>query len=323
MTSETVKKLLLIVGPTAAGKTALAVDLARQFPLEVVSADSRQIYRGMDIGTAKPTAAEQSAVPHHLLDVVDPNQTLTLAEYQRLATAAISEVQDRGNLPALVGGTGLYVRAVTAGFQIPEVEPDQTRRQVLEQEAESLGTEALYQRLVQVDPVAASRIDSRNLRRIIRALEVVESTGQPFSAQQVHHPPPWEMLWIGLTLPKAELDRRIEARVDRMIAAGLVEEVQRLLAEGVSPAQPALSGLGYRQIVAYLQGRLTLEEAILLIKRDTRRFARRQYAWFRLSDPKIHWFEARLDDGAPAGLPGSPRPAIIDLVASFWEERPV
>ncbi|MSP14950.1 MAG: tRNA (adenosine(37)-N6)-dimethylallyltransferase MiaA [Chloroflexi bacterium] len=323
MTGAAEKKLLLIVGPTAAGKTALALDLARHFPLEVVSADSRQIYCTMDIGTAKPSAAERSAVPHHLLDVVNPDQTLTLAEYQRLALEAISAIQERGHLPALVGGTGLYLQAVTAGFQIPEVAPDHARRQALEREAETLGAAAIYQRLVQVDPVAASRIDFRNVRRIIRALEVVAATGQTFSAQQVRQPPPWQMLWIGLTLPRDELDRRIETRVDWMISAGLVAEVQRLLDGGVAPGQPALSGLGYRQMVAYLQGHISQEEAILLIKRDTRRFARRQYSWFHLSDPKIHWFEAQLSSAAAAAPPDLPRAAIIDLIATFWKERPV
>lgn len=283
--------LVAIVGPTAVGKTALAIELAQAIQGEIVSADSRQIYRHMDIGTAKPTPAERAQVPHHLLDVVDPDQPMTLAEYQRLAYAAIEEIHRRERVPLLVGGTGLYVRAVLEGLRIPEVPPDPELRTRLEAEARALGAEALHARLAALDPVAARRVDPRNVRRVIRALEVCLRAGRPISELQEAIPPPYRILRVGLTRPRRELYARIDARVDAMIAAGLVEEVRSLLARGYGPELPAMSGLGYRQICRYLAGEQTLEEAIREIKRKTRRFVRQQQTWFRLDDPRVHWFD--------------------------------
>ncbi len=283
--------LLAIVGPTAAGKTALSLVLAQALRGEIVSADSRQIYRGMDIGTAKATPEERALVPHHLLDVVDPDQVLTLAEYQRLAYAAIDDILARGRLPMLVGGTGQYVHAVLEGWRIPEVAPQPDLRAALEADAAAHGPAALHDRLAALDPVAAARIDPRNVRRVIRALEVCLSTGRPISELQTKSPPPYRVVQLGVTRPRPELYARIDARVDRMIEAGLVDEVRRLADAGYGWDLPAMTGLGYRQIGQYLRGEITLDEAIALIKRGTRRFVQQQYNWFRLDDPAIHWID--------------------------------
>jgi len=283
------------VGPTAVGKTRLALRLAGELGAEIVSADSRQVYRGMDIGTDKPAAEERQLVPHHLVDIVDPDEKLTLARYQDLAYAAIEDVLARGRVPLLVGGTGLYIKAVVEGWSIPRVKPNEALRAELVRESEVKGEEALHARLRQVDPVAAEKIDRRNVRRVIRALEVYLETGQPISELQRRRPPPYRILQIGLTMDRPALYQRIDQRVDRMIERGLVEEVRGLVEQGYGRELPAMSGLGYRQIGCYLLDEISLEEAIRLIKRDTRRFVRQQYNWFRLDDERIHWFQA-LDD---------------------------
>ena len=285
------RPLIAIVGPTAVGKTAVALRLADELSVEVVSADSRQVYRYMDIGTAKPTAQEQQRVVHHLLDIVDPDEPFTLVQYQRLAYAAIDDVQRRGRIPLLVGGTGLYVKAVLEGLNIPHVEPDQELREQLYAEAEAEGCEVLHNRLRELDPVAAERTDARNVRRVVRALEVCYRVGKPVSRLQNVSPPPYHIKRIGLTMPRDRLYQRIDERVDRMLAAGLVEEVRSLVQRGYSYDLPAMSGLGYRQIGMYLRGEVSLEEAVALIKRHTRRFVRQQANWFRADDPQIGWFD--------------------------------
>lgn len=279
--------LIAIVGPTAVGKSALAIQLAQEFRGEIVSADSRTIYRGMDIGTAKPTPDEQRRVPHHLIDIVNPDEPFTLADYQQRAYATIEAIHAHGNVPFLVGGTGLYVRAVLDGLNIPRVEPDPARRAELERNDAA----TLYARLQQLDPVAAARIDPRNKRRVIRALEVCERTGKPMSELQTQRAPNYRLLRIGLTMPRAQLYERINARVDAMIAQGLVDEVRGLLTRGYPPHLPAMSSLGYRQIIDYLQGKISFDEAVRVLKRDTRRFVHHQYTWFRLNDERIHWFD--------------------------------
>jgi tRNA dimethylallyltransferase len=288
---EIMLPLVVVVGPTAVGKTALAIELCQRYRGEIVSADSRQIYRGMDIGTAKPTPAEQSAARHHLIDIIEPDQTLGVAEYQSRAYAAIEDVLRRGRIPFLVGGSGQYVHAVVKGWKVPRVPPDYQLRAELEAEARNLGAQALHSRLATLDPQAAARIDHRNVRRVIRALEVCLKTGKPISAQQSAQPPPYRILQIGLTMPRAQLYARIDARVDRMMAEGLLDEVRRLVAQGYSLNLPAMSGLGYRQLGEYLAGRISLEEAVRRIKKETRRFVRQQYNWFRLDDPLIHWVD--------------------------------
>ncbi len=284
--------LVAIVGPTAVGKTALSLRLAEQFGGEIIGADSRQVYRGMDIGTAKPTAAERARVPHHLIDLVAPDEVLTLGQYRALAYRFIEEIAGRGRLPIIVGGTGLYLKTVVEGWTIPEVEPDPHFRAELEQEAQVHGPAALHARLLAVDPAAAARVDPRNLRRVIRYLEVSASAGGPISARQGKSPPPYDILQIGLTLPREELYRRIDERVDAMLAAGLLDEVRALVAAGYTTALPSMSGFGYRQLAEYLAGRMTLAQAIADTKKETRRFVRRQYAWYRLDDPNILWLRA-------------------------------
>jgi tRNA dimethylallyltransferase len=282
------KTLVVIVGPTGVGKTNLAVRLARDYAVEVVSADSRQVYRYMDIGTAKPTAAERAAVPHHLVDVVDPDQPFTLADYQAAACAAISDIQRRGKLPLLVGGTGLYVRAVTEGLTIPRVPPNEHLRAELAALAAERGHDWLVAEVARVDPVVALR-ERANTRRLIRALEVYRFTGRSLSAQQERRPPPYEVVWYGLTMERGALYARIDERVDRMVEAGLVEEVRRLAERGYGWDLPSMSGLGYRQIGEYLRGECDLATAVQRIKYATHAFVRHQYSWFRLSDARIHW----------------------------------
>ncbi len=285
--------LVAIVGPTAVGKSDLALHLALALNGEIVSADSRQVYRYLDIGTAKPTPEERALVPHHLINVVDPNQVYTLAEYQRDAYRAIDGILSRGHVPFLVGGTGLYVRAVIEGLKIPRVPPNRRLREELERRAAEVGPEAVYRELQQVDPEAAAQIDWRNVRRVIRAIEVFRVTGRPISQLRQAQPPRYAVLIIGLIVDRAELYRRIDERVDRMMAAGLVDEVTRLMDMGYSPEAPALSGLGYRQIGAYLRGEVDLDTAVAMIKNETHRFARQQYTWFRPDDRRTHWLEAQ------------------------------
>ncbi|MBX6773166.1 MAG: tRNA (adenosine(37)-N6)-dimethylallyltransferase MiaA [Chloroflexi bacterium] len=283
--------LIGIVGPTAVGKSEMAVRLADVLPVEIVSADSRQVYRGLDIGTAKPSPEERQRVPHHLIDLVDPEDDFSVVEFQDLAYAAIDAILERGHLPLLVGGTGLYIRAVVEGVRFPRVEPDPALRQELEHRARQDGAAVLHRRLAQLDPLAAARIDPRNIRRVIRALEVILTTGRRFSDRE-QPAPRYRSLLIGLTRARDELYHRIDTRVDAQIADGLVEETRQVLARGCPPDRPALQGLGYRQIVAYLSGRMSLPAAIERIKFETHRFARQQYTWFRLDDPEIHWLDA-------------------------------
>ena len=283
--------LLVIVGPTAVGKTDLSLHLAEVFEGEIVSADSRLFYRGMDVGTAKPTLEERARFPHHLIDVADPDETVGLAEFQEQAYAAIDGVHARGKLPLLVGGTGQYVRAVVEGWRIPRVPPDPALRAELEAQAEREGSERLHARLARLDPVAARRLDHRNVRRVVRALEVCLITGQPISEQQGKQPPPYRILQIGLTMERAALYDRADRRVEAMIAAGLEDEVRGLVEAGYGWDLPAMSGLGYAQFRPYFEGQVTLEEVVAEIERATRRFIRHQYNWFRLNDPAIRWFD--------------------------------
>ncbi len=282
--------LVVLTGPTAVGKTELSLRLCEEAGGEVVSADSRQIYRGMDIGTAKATLAEQARVPHHLLDLRDPDQVLTLAEYQRLAYAAIDDIHRRGKVPFLVGGSVLYVRAVTAGLRIPEAPPDPALRGALEQELAEGGLPLLVERLQALDPLSAGQIDLRNPRRVLRALEIVLLTGQSKVLLEGEEPPPYRMLRLALTRERQELHRRIDARVEQMVGAGLVAETQRLLAQGYAPTLPAMTSLGYREITAYLRGELALDAAVERIQIETHRFVRHQMTWLRKL-PDLHWFD--------------------------------
>lgn len=282
--------LVVIVGPTAVGKTALSLHLAGALDGEIVSADSRLFYRGMDIGTAKPTLQERARILHHLIDIADPSETVGLAEFQEQVYAAIADVHARGRLPLLVGGTGQYVRAVVEGWRVPRVPPDPDLRAELEAEATREGATALHARLARLDPEAAQRIAPRNVRRVIRALEVRMLTGQPISEQQQREPPPYRILQVGLTMERATLYARADGRVEAMMAAGLEDEVRRLMEAGYGWELPAMSALGYAQFKPYFEGQATLEEIVAEVKRATHRFIRHQYNWFRLDDPAIRWF---------------------------------
>ncbi|MGD1993897.1 MAG: tRNA (adenosine(37)-N6)-dimethylallyltransferase MiaA [Anaerolineae bacterium] len=291
MPADNKPPLVIILGPTAVGKTALSLTLAEELDGEIVSADSRLFYRGMDIGTAKPTAEELARVPHHLIDIADPDETVGLAQFIDLAKAAIDDIHDRGRLPLLVGGTGQYIRAIVRGWNPPAVPPNQELRAELEAIAEERGTQALHDRLAALDPQAAERIDHRNVRRVVRALEVCIATGRPFSAQRTRIPPPYRILQVGLTMDREALYGRIDARLEAMIEVGLPEEVRRLVAAGYDWDLPAMSGLGYSQFRPYFEGKTTMDEVVAEIQSDTRSFVRHQYNWFRPNSPNIVWFD--------------------------------
>ena len=297
--------LVAIVGPTAIGKSRLAIQIAQQMNAEIVSADSRQVYRFMDIGTAKPSPEELAAVPHHLINIINPDEDFSLARYQQLASQAIQDIQARGALPILVGGSGQYVWSLIEGWGVPRVAPDQEYRRYLEKRAASDSGDDLYQELQQVDPVAAARIDPQNTRRIIRALEVYHRTGTPFSELRQKQPPPFTTHIIGLTTERNELYRRIDRRADAMIEQGLVEEVVNLLDMGYNFSLPALASIGYKQIGTFIREEVTLETAIQQIKFDSHRLVRNQYSWFRRNDPRIRWLditEASEDTGIVRNL---------------------
>ncbi|HMM97683.1 MAG TPA: tRNA (adenosine(37)-N6)-dimethylallyltransferase MiaA [Anaerolineales bacterium] len=289
----TAPPLILLIGPTAVGKTEIAIRLAETMDGEIVSADSRLFYRGMDIGTAKPTPAERARVPHHLIDVAEPDETWSLAQFQREARRVIADIHARGKLPFLVGGTGQYVRAVTEGWSPPEVKPDERLRSELEKLKADQGIYWLHDRLKLLDPEAAAKIDARNARRTIRALEVILSTGRRFSEQRGQAESPYRLIAVGLTRPREELYARVDARIESMFAAGFVDEVRRLLEKGYSPELPSMSGIGYRECVGVVKGQLTEEQAKVQIRRATRVFVRRQANWFKPADESIHWFTVR------------------------------
>jgi tRNA dimethylallyltransferase len=287
--------LVAIIGPTAVGKTGISIRLAERLGGEIVSADSRLLYRGMDIGTDKPSREDRSRVPHHLIDVTDPDQPWSLAIYRREAIDTIDAIHQRGRLPMLVGGTGQYVTALLEGWIPPPKSGDPSLRQRLENYAEQQGTAALHKQLEEVDPTSAAKIDHRNVRRIVRALEIYHITGFPPSQQRSNQPPPYQDLRVGLTLPRPELYARIDTRIDAMLDAGLIAEVEELLERGYAPDLPAMSAIGYRQITDHLRGSISLDEAKSQIRKATRQFVRRQSNWFKQDDSRIHWFEVRDD----------------------------
>jgi tRNA dimethylallyltransferase len=286
--------VLVLLGPTAVGKTAVAVELGERLDGEVVSADSRQIYRGTEIGSAAPTAEEQARVRHHLVGFLDPRVAYSVAEFRVAAEGAIGDIQARGRTPLVVAGTGLYLRALVEGWSLTGVPADPALRAALEAEADRLGTAHLHERLAEVDPASAARIAPADRKRIIRALEVWRITGQPLSehlATAGREPVPYDYHLFGLRREREALNQRIEQRVDAMLAAGWLDEVRALLAAGLTGGEPALEGLGYRHLVAALRGELPLDQAVALTKQDTRRFAKRQMTWFRAM-PGIDWLDA-------------------------------
>lgn len=280
-------KLIAILGPTASGKTALSIALAQRFGGEIVSADSRQVYRGMDIGTAKPPRAERCGIPHYLIDIKNPDEPYTLADYQQDAIAAIRKVVKNGGLPILVGGTGLYADAVTENLLIPHAAPNITLRKRLEARLAREGLAALFRELITQDPEAAYIVDPKNPRRVIRALEIIITTKMPFSAQRTQGEPLFHTLKIGIMSPKEKLKKRIDTRVDQMIKNGLVQEVKKLVTK-YGAEQAAFDAIGYREVISYLEKKITLGEAVTLIKKNTWQYARRQMTWFR-KDKNIAW----------------------------------
>ncbi len=297
--------ILVLVGPTAVGKSQLAVAVARRLadagqPAEIVSADSMLVYRGMDVGTAKPTPAERGGVPHHLIDVLDVRETASVADFQQRARAAIADCRDRGVVPVLVGGSALYVRAIVDDFRFPGTDP--ILRAELETELAASGPEPLHRRLAELDPASAAQILPGNGRRVVRALEVIALTGDPFRATlpSRRYALPG-VVQIGLDIDRARLDRRIAERVDRMWAGGLVAEVRRLVDEGLREGLTASRALGYRQVLAFLDGELTEDEARTRTVTATRKFARRQDGWFR-KDARITWLAHDRADLADAAV---------------------
>jgi tRNA dimethylallyltransferase len=289
--------LILLVGPTAVGKTEIAIQLAEQLNGEIVSADSRLFYRGMDIATAKPTTAERARVPHHLIDVADPDETWSLAMFQQAAREAIADIHARSKLPFLVGGTGQYVRAVIEGWSPPEVKPDEKLRDEIGKMKNERGEIWLHDKLNSLDPEATLKIDPRNVRRTIRALEVILTTGRKFSEQRGQVESPYRLISIGLMRPRAELYARVDGRIESMFAAGLLEEVHSLLQKGYSPDLPSMSGIGYRECVEVVKGKLSAEQAKVQMRHDTRVFVRRQANWFKESNPSIRWFNVHKKTG--------------------------
>lgn len=285
-------RVVAVVGPTAAGKSAVAVEIALAFDGEVVNADSRLFCRGFDIGTAKPTMDEQKGVPHHLVDVLEPGDSLGLRAYLDQANGAIEAIAGRGHLPVVVGGTGQYLWGLLEGWRVARVPPDADFRIGLEREAAERGYEALAARLKRADPEAAARIDPRNVRRVIRALEVARGRGEGAMSPGKSERPPYDSHLIGLTMPRPELYRRVDERIDRMIETGWLDEVRRLLEAGVGLEAPCMRSIGYSDMALVATGQMPLEEAVRKARHDTRRLVRHQYNWFRLGDPRIHWIPA-------------------------------
>jgi tRNA dimethylallyltransferase len=287
------EEIALIVGPTAVGKTKLSLEIAQELGAEIISGDSMQVYKKMDIGTAKPTPEERAKVPHHLIDAVNPEEEFSVAQFQEQADELIPKIVEQGNLPLVVGGTGLYIKALVEGFMFPEMEKDWERRRELEEIAEEKGRDYVHDKLKEIDPERAEDVHPNDLQRTIRALEIYEQTGKTFTyfkQQAQQRPPRYEAVKIGLKRDREKLYERINQRVDKMIAEGLVDEVKELYKAGYDRNLVSMQGLGYKEIIGYLEGEYDLEEAIRLIKRDTRHFAKKQFTWFNRDD-SIHWFD--------------------------------
>lgn len=294
--SKLIRPVLFIIGPTASGKTDLSIKLAEYLDTEVISADSRYFYRMMNIGTAKPGKDETGNIIHHMIDIADPDETISVAEYKLKVTPILEGLHSRKKIPMIVGGTGQYVHAILHNWTMPVVEPDFKLREILEEYAKKNGKLRLFEVLEKIDPDAAKIIDYRNLRRTIRALEVILKTGYRFSAQRQKDLSPYSTKLIGNNWPREVLYERIDQRIKQMIDQGFIEEVEILLSKGYSIDLPSMSAIGYREIASYLQNEITLDEAIILMKRNSRRYVRRQANWFKIDDPDIKWFESKAID---------------------------
>ena len=283
--------VIALVGATAVGKSAVAVTLAQRIGGEIINADSRQVYRGMAIGTGIPSEDERSGVTHHLYGISEPDDDFSLGRFLTAAKCAMQDIRERSKTPIIVGGTGQYVWALLEGWNVPEVAPDPELRQKLMERAEADGRNALHEELRRLDPTAAELIHPNNLIRTVRALEVVRTTGRPFSEQRTQTPPPWDTRIAGVSMEREALDVRIEQRVDRQLEAGWVDEVRALLAAGYSPSLSSFRSIGYREIAAHVEGHMPVDEMRQTIISKTRRFARTQFAWFRADDERITWGE--------------------------------
>lgn len=287
------EKLIVLVGPTASGKTDMGVRLAKKIDGEIISADSMQIYKYMDIGTAKPTVEEMDGIPHYMIDNIKPDEEFSVAVFRELSEKYIEDILSRGKRPIVVGGTGLYVNALTKPWNFSKTEPNENLRHELETLAREKGAYYLHDRLREVDPISAENIHPNNVKRVIRALEVYQTSGKTKSQldqESMENELKYEPILLGLSMERSTLYARIELRIDKMVEAGLIEEVQKLLDMGYNEDLVSMQGLGYKEIVKYLKGQYSLEEAIEILKRDTRRFAKRQLTWFR-RDERIQWFK--------------------------------
>lgn len=307
--------VIVLVGPTAVGKTELSLQLAEQLNTEIISADSRLVYRGMDIGTAKPSIQDRSRIPHHLIDIIDPDEPWSLSDFQRLANSTIQQIHQKGKIPLLVGGTGQYIKALIEQWEIPKQPPNPALRSLLSQWSNTLTPQQFHHYLHLLDPAAAHAIDPTNKRRVIRALEVIFQSGKRFSELRKKSSPLYHFLIIGLTRTRSELYQRIDQRIEDMINNGFIIEVKTLLSKGYSPNLPSMSAIGYREIIYYLKGLTSLDESINLIRRSTRVFVRRQANWFKLTDPSIYWFNLTQED------PTHVLTNIQNIIHSFIYER--
>ena len=307
--------VICVVGPTACGKTAYAIALAQAVHGEIISMDSMQVYRHLDIGTAKPTLAERQGVPHHLIDVAEPSETFTVAQYADLAQKAIADCAARGRQPILAGGTGFYLRAITDGLHLGNVQSDPALREKLKQQAQTPeGRLELYAQLTTLDPATAARLHPNDVQRVSRALEVLILTGTPLSQQRREaEESPYRYCMIGLTMERSALYERIHQRVDGMLAAGLLDEVRGLLARGIPPSAQAMQGIGYKELTPVLQMGVPLAQAVTLLKQNTRHYAKRQWTWFR-ADERIQWLDVL--------QPGSLQQAV-KLGMAFGEENAI
>ncbi len=299
MNSEKDFFLAVILGPTAVGKTELSLRIADSLKAEIISADSMQVYREMDIGTAKAGSSVRREIPHHMLDIISPEEEFSVAEYQKQVDKLIPEIYSREHLPLMVGGTGLYIRAVTEGFMLPDMDKDKKLREKLKQKASQNGNKAVHQKLAEIDPELAEKLHPNDLRRVIRGIEIYRQTGRTktyFRKKQEDRPPRYKYIKFGLTRPREELYNRINKRVDKMMESGLEKEV-RFLYENYSLSKTALQAVGYKELIKYFTGDCDKEEAIRLIKRNTRHLAKKQLTWFK-RDPDIIWFNVSQKDSS-------------------------
>jgi tRNA dimethylallyltransferase len=289
------KKLVVIVGPTAVGKTEIAIELAEALDGEIISADSRYFYRGMDIGTAKPDKAQLARVKHYLINVANIKETWSLAIYQQAVNSAIEEISHKGKIPFLVGGTGQYIRAIIEGWQVPAKAPDNDIRHAMEAWINEVGPEEIHRKLSIIDPAAAEQIDFRNKRRTIRALEVIFHTGRKFSEQRKKGPVDFDYKIVGLIRDRRDIYERIDKRIEEMFASGFVKEVQKLLSEGYSIQDSPMSAIGYQEVILFIAGSIDFQECIALIKKKSHDYVRRQANWFKSTDYRITWFDVTVD----------------------------